>query len=123
MPAPATPTIVPVHGAFAGSASWNGVVGPLLADGYRVTAVADPLRGVERDAQYLAGVLGRTPSWFLFGSDDRNIPAEAHRSMAERARSRRTVEIAGGSHTVAVPEAPAAVELIREAAAVASGER
>ena len=57
------------------------------------------------------------PSWFLFGSDDRNIPAAAHRFMAERAGSRRTVELAGGSHTVAIPEAATAIDLILDAAA------
>lgn len=57
------------------------------------------------------------PSWFLFGSDDLNIPAAAHRFMAERAGSKRTVELAGGSHTVAIPEAATLVELIQEAAA------
>jgi pimeloyl-ACP methyl ester carboxylesterase len=56
------------------------------------------------------------PSWFLFGSDDLNIPVEAHRFMAERAGSRTTIELAGGSHTVAIPEAAALVELIVEAA-------
>ena len=56
------------------------------------------------------------PSWFLFGSEDRNIPAEVHRFMVERAGSRRTVEIPGGSHTVAIPEAAMVVDLIREAA-------
>ncbi|MBB2943427.1 pimeloyl-ACP methyl ester carboxylesterase [Actinoplanes lutulentus] len=55
------------------------------------------------------------PSWFLFGSEDLNIPVAAHRFMAERAGSRHTVELAGGSHTVAIPEAAALVDLIREA--------
>ena len=57
------------------------------------------------------------PSWFMFGAKDKNIPAAAHRFMAERANSRRTVEIANGSHSVAIPEAAAAVDLICEAAA------
>lgn len=57
------------------------------------------------------------PSWFLFGDQDLNIPVAAHRFMAERAGSRRTVELAGGSHTVAIPEAAKLVDLIREAAA------
>lgn len=39
----------------------------------------------------------RVPSWFLFGAEDRNIPVAVHRFMAERAGSRRTVELAGGS--------------------------
>ncbi|MBU2668304.1 alpha/beta hydrolase [Actinoplanes bogorensis] len=229
------PTIVLVHGAFAESASWDGVIKLLLADEYPVIAAANPLRGVKYDSDQLratlasvegavvlvghsyggmlitnaatgnpavkslvyvgafapdtgesaaalsgqfpgstlgaalspvklpdggtdlyirqdvyhhqfaadstpeaAAVLAVTqrpiteaalnegsgepawksiPSWFLFGSDDLNIPAAALRFMAERAGSRRTVELAGGSHTVAIPEAAALVDLIREAAA------
>lgn len=229
------PTIVLVHGAFAESASWNGVVADLLADGFGVVAVANPLRGLATDSDYLravlagidgdvvcvghsyggcvitngaagnpavkalvyvggfapdagesaaelagryeGGTLGETlvpiklpsgdtdlyirpdryraqfaadssesaaavmaatqrpiveralneasgepawrtvPSWFLFGTDDRNIPVAVHRFMAQRAGSRRTVELAGGSHSVGVPEASKVAELIREAAA------
>ena len=229
----AEPTIVLVHGAFAESASWNGVIRGLLDRGHPVVAVANPLRGVRTDAAYLAGVLddldgdvvlvahsyggmaisnvsnervralvfvgafapdvgdsaatlsarfeGSTlaetlravplpdggsdlyirqdayhaqfaadssaadaavmaatqrpitqsaleepsagaawrtvPSWFLFGAEDRNIPAAVHRFMADRAGSRRAVELAGGSHTVAIPEAARVVDLIEEAAA------
>ena len=231
---PSAPTIVLVHGAFAESSSWNGVVAQLLRKGYPVIAVANPLRGVSRDSEYLTSVLdgidgdvvlvghsyggmlistaatgrehvkglvfvgayapeeGETPvglstryeggtlgptlrsvklpdgdsdlyiqqdkyhaqftaestaedaavaaatqrpiaesalnqpagppawtslpSWFLFGSEDRNIPVAAHRFMAERAGSRRTVEIEGGTHTVGIPEAATVVELIEEAA-------
>jgi pimeloyl-ACP methyl ester carboxylesterase len=56
------------------------------------------------------------PSWFLFGSDDKNIPAASHRFMAERAGSRKTVELEGGSHSVGVPEAAKVADIIREAA-------
>jgi pimeloyl-ACP methyl ester carboxylesterase len=229
------PTVVLVHGAFAESSSWAGVIAILLQDGFPVIAVANPLRGVSTDAEYLravlhdvtgeivlvghsyggtvitnaatgnaevkalvyiggfapdagesaaqlagryeGGTLGDTltavalpdgandlyivqgkyraqfaadssepeaavmaatqrpileaalnepsgapawkaiPSWFLFGSDDKNIPAASHRFMAERAGSRKTVELQGGSHSVGVPEAAKVVELIREAAA------
>jgi pimeloyl-ACP methyl ester carboxylesterase len=228
------PTIVLVHGAFAESASWDGVVRRLLDDGYPAIALANPLRGVAYDAAYLKAALasvdgdvvlvghsyggmvisnggggipavkalvyvgafapdagesagdlagkfpgsslGETlnpvklpdggtdlyikqdryhhqfaadspveqaevwavtqrpitdaalseksgepawktvPSWFLFGSDDLNIPVASHRFMAERAGSRKTVELAGGSHTVGIPEAAQLVELIKEAA-------
>jgi pimeloyl-ACP methyl ester carboxylesterase len=228
------PTIVLVHGAFAESSSWNGVISLLLDDDYRVIAAANPLRGVKSDADYLAsildgvegdvvlvghsygglvmsnaatgndrvkalvfvggyaldageaaaavtgryegGTLGETlaayplpdgntdlyiqqdkyrvqfaadvsaeeaarmaatqrpiveaalneasgepawktiPSWFLFGSKDKNIPVELHRFMAERAGSRRTIEFEGGSHSVGIPEAAAVVRLIQEAA-------
>lgn len=228
-----SPTVVLVHGAFAESASWDAVIAGLLDRGRAVVAVANPLRGVRTDADYLsrlldtiegdvvlvahsyggmvtsnvhddrvramvfigafapdvgdsaaalsgrfegstlaetlqavplpdgdadlyirsdrfhaqfaadspavdaavmastqrpitqsalgepsAGAAWRTvPSWFLFGADDRNIPVAAHRFMAERAGSRRTVELAGGSHTVAIPEAAQVVDLIEEAVA------
>jgi pimeloyl-ACP methyl ester carboxylesterase len=62
------------------------------------------------------------PSWFLFGALDRNIPAAVHRFMAERAGSRRTIELAGGSHTVGIVEAAQVVDLIREAAAATTGQ-
>ncbi len=233
------PTIVLVHGAFAESASWNGVITLLLDEGYPAMAVANPLRGVKYDSDYLAsvldglegdivlvghsyggtvitnaatgrdrvialvyvggfapdtgesaaglsgryegGTLGDTlvsfdlpdgsndlyitqdkyhsqfaadssaddaavmavtqrpiveaalneesgppawksiPSWFLFGSEDKNIPAAVHRFMADRAGSRRTVEMVGGSHTVGIPEAKSVVELIVEAAQAGPG--
>jgi pimeloyl-ACP methyl ester carboxylesterase len=44
------PTIVLVHGAFAESASWDGVVDRLLVAGHDVVAAANPLRGVAADA-------------------------------------------------------------------------
>jgi len=234
------PTIVLVHGAFAESSSWNGVIKHLLDDGYPVVAVANPLRGGASDSGYLralladlpgdlvlvghsyggivisgggagnpnvkalvfigafapdagetpgqlagkfegstlattlvsvplpgggndlyieqskyhsqfaadstledSAVLGATqrpileaafaepsgepawksvPSWFLFGAEDRNIPAEAHRFMAERAGSLKTVELVGGSHTVGIPEAGRVADLIREAAAATTGD-
>ncbi len=228
------PTVVLLHGAFAESSSWTGVITRLLDAGYPAIAVANPLRGVQRDSDYLTsvldgiegevvlvghsyggiiisnaatgrddvkglvfvggyapdagetaaqlsgryegGTLGETlmsiklpdgdsdlyilqdkyhgqftaestaadaavmavtqrpivesalnepagppawrdiPSWFIFGSEDKNIPAAAHRFMAERAGARRTVEIEGGTHTVGVPEAATVVELVDEAA-------
>lgn len=51
------PTIVLVHGAFADSASWEGVTRILLADGYPVIAAANPLRSVSIDAGYVNTVL------------------------------------------------------------------
>ena len=35
-------TVVLVHGAFADSSSWNGVIERLQADGMRLTAPANP---------------------------------------------------------------------------------
>src|SRR5258705_4787458 len=39
---PAKPTIVLVHGAFADSSSWNGVITILERDGYPVVAAPNP---------------------------------------------------------------------------------
>lgn len=232
------PTVVLVHGAFAESSSWDGVIASLRADGFPVIALANPLRGVTKDSDYLRALLesltgdlvlvghsyggtvitgggagnpnvkalvyvgafapdaGETPgglsqkfegssladtlvpvpvpgggndlyieqskyhaqfaadsspevatvmaatqrpildsafaeesgepawksvpSWFLFGAEDRNIPVAVHRFMAERAGSRRTIELAGGSHTVGIPEAGQVADLIREAVAATS---
>lgn len=51
------PTVVLVHGAFADSSSWNGVVKVLEKDGYPVISAANPLRGVGSDAKYVADLV------------------------------------------------------------------
>jgi len=51
------PTVVLVHGAFADSSSWNGVVEILQKNGYRVAAAANPLRSVAGDAAYVSSIL------------------------------------------------------------------
>jgi pimeloyl-ACP methyl ester carboxylesterase len=51
------PTIVLVHGAFADSSSWNGVLKRLQHDGYPVIAPANPPRGLSSDAEYLGSFL------------------------------------------------------------------
>lgn len=228
------PTVVLVHGAFAESSSWSGLIALLLAEGFPTIALANPLRGVQFDSDYLRDTLadisgdivlvghsyggtvisgggagnpqvkalvfvgafaplaGETPeqltnkmpgstlaktltsvtladggtdlyiaqesyhaqfaadssadvanvmsvtqrpilqsafgeaseepawktvpSWFLFGAEDKNIPAAMHRFMADRAGSRKTVELENGSHTVGIPEAAKVMDLVREAA-------
>ncbi|MBO3086091.1 alpha/beta fold hydrolase [Cellulomonas fengjieae] len=50
-------TIVLVHGAYADSSSWNGSIDALREAGHRVVAVANPLRGLESDGDYLRSVL------------------------------------------------------------------
>jgi pimeloyl-ACP methyl ester carboxylesterase len=232
------PTIVLVHGAFAESSSWDGVIDRLLDSGHPVIAAANPLRGVASDAAAVADVVrsvegpvvlaahsyggmvitgvpadaggivglvyangfapgpgehcfqlagmfpgsmlgpetarpaprsdGTTdlyvapdsfhdifcqdvpapqaalmaitqrpatqealtepsgdhplwkdvPSWFLIGEEDHIIPAELQRFMAERAGSRRTVEVPGASHAITVSQPEATAQLILEAAAV-----
>jgi pimeloyl-ACP methyl ester carboxylesterase len=234
--APVKPTVVLVHGAFADSSSWNGVVKILEKDGYPVIAAANPLRSVKGDAQSVADVLasvktpvvlvghsyggpviseaaygnanvkalvyvaafapekGETaaelsgrfpgstlgptlsapveladggkdlyiqqdkfheqfaadvspadaklmaatqrpvtvaalneaatepawktvPSYFVYGDQDKNIPAQALAFMAERAHSKQTVVVKGASHVVMVSNPKAVASLIETAAA------
>tara|TARA_R110001599_G_scaffold171353_1_gene362052 strand:- start:33700 stop:34512 length:813 start_codon:yes stop_codon:yes gene_type:complete len=229
------PTIVLVHGAFADSSSWNGVVKKLHAEGFPVVSVANPLRGVSSDSQYTASILGtikgplvlighsyggmvisqaavnnpavkalvyvaafapdkgetvaglagkfagstlggalaepvplpdggkdlyirqdqfaqqfaadvapsqaalmaagqrpvtaaalneaasgsawkQLPSYFVYGTGDKNIPLETYRFMAKRAHAKHTVEVKGASHVVMVSRPDVVAKLIEEAA-------
>ncbi|WP_280465195.1 alpha/beta fold hydrolase [Nocardia brasiliensis] len=56
-PTPTKPTIVLVHGAFAESASWNGVIDRLNQQGLANIAVGNPLRSVQGDADAVRGVV------------------------------------------------------------------
>ena len=55
------PTVVLVHGAFADSSSWTGVVERLHAEGVQVTSASNPLRGISVDSAYVASLLGQVP--------------------------------------------------------------
>ena len=52
------PTIVLVHGAFAESASWSGVIERLHTEGCTAIAAANPLRSLSGDAAFVASILG-----------------------------------------------------------------
>jgi pimeloyl-ACP methyl ester carboxylesterase len=58
------------------------------------------------------------PSWFVIGQEDRIIPAELQRFMADRAGARRMLEIPGASHALSVSQPQATADLILEAAAL-----
>jgi pimeloyl-ACP methyl ester carboxylesterase len=57
------------------------------------------------------------PSWFVFGEDDRILPAALARYMATRAAARGTIEIPGASHAISVAHPQATAELILAATA------
>ena len=57
------------------------------------------------------------PSWFVIASEDRNIPAQLQRFMAERAGARRTLEIPGASHAVGFSQPQATTEIVLDAVA------
>lgn len=53
----AKPTIVLVHGSWADAAGWSRVIRRLQGDGYKVAAVANPLRSLSADAEYVDAYL------------------------------------------------------------------
>jgi pimeloyl-ACP methyl ester carboxylesterase len=55
------PTVVFVHGGWADSSGWSAEIGPLQQKGYPVIAVANPLRGLSSDADYVRSVLQTIP--------------------------------------------------------------
>ena len=54
-------TVVLVHGAFADASNWAGVIPSLQATGVYVLAPANPLRGINHDAAYIASVASQIP--------------------------------------------------------------
>jgi len=50
-------TVLLVHGAFADSSSWAGVIERLQAKGITVIAAANPLRGLKSDSAYVAALI------------------------------------------------------------------
>jgi pimeloyl-ACP methyl ester carboxylesterase len=77
------PTIVLVHGAFAESASWGGVIDPLLETGHPVIAAANPLRDLATDAASIADLIRTIDGPVLLvghsyaGAVISNVPADA----------------------------------------------
>ncbi|MEO8175640.1 MAG: alpha/beta hydrolase [Sphingomicrobium sp.] len=56
------------------------------------------------------------PSWFIYGSLDKNIPPSAHAFMAQRAHARETIEVKGSSHVVMISHRAEVAALIERAA-------
>jgi pimeloyl-ACP methyl ester carboxylesterase len=56
------------------------------------------------------------PSYFVYGTADKNIPLEALRFMAKRANAKDVVEVKGASHVVMVSRPDAVAKVIEEAA-------
>ena len=51
------PTVVLVHGAWGDATGFDGVIRKLHDQGYRAIGFANPLRGLQSDANYLADLL------------------------------------------------------------------
>ncbi|SDP71414.1 alpha/beta hydrolase [Phyllobacterium sp. OV277] len=58
----------------------------------------------------------KLPSFFIYGDADKNIPAKAIAWMAERANSKETIVIKGGSHVVMISHPDPVTKLIEHAA-------
>ena len=77
------PTIIMVHGAFAESSSWDGVIDRLHAAGHEVIAAANPLRGLASDAAAVADVVRAVDGPIVLaahsygGAVISNVPADA----------------------------------------------
>ena len=56
------PSVVLVHGAFAESAGWHGVIRRLQERGYTALAAANPLRSLSGDAEFVASILASIQS-------------------------------------------------------------
>jgi pimeloyl-ACP methyl ester carboxylesterase len=56
------------------------------------------------------------PSWFIYGTQDKNIPLAGLAFMAKRAGARKAVEIKGASHVVMTSHPAETARLIAEAA-------
>ena len=88
------PTIVLVHGAFAESSSWDGVIDPLLDAGHPVIAAANPLRSLATDAAAVADVgpcrrrAGRARRPLLRRRGDLERPGRRRRNRRARLRLR-----------------------------------
>src|ERR1700722_10117632 len=60
-PAPSTPTVVLVYGAFADASGWAAVIEQRIAAAVPVGAVVNPLRGISADSAYVASVIRQIP--------------------------------------------------------------
>jgi pimeloyl-ACP methyl ester carboxylesterase len=58
-------TVALVHGAFADSSGWNGLIERLQADDIPVKALVNPLRGIAADSAYVASALRQIPGRVL----------------------------------------------------------
>jgi pimeloyl-ACP methyl ester carboxylesterase len=57
------------------------------------------------------------PAWFVYGDQDKNIPPQALKFMADRAQGKQTVVVKGASHVVMLSNPQAVAKVIESAAA------
>ncbi|MFC4910114.1 alpha/beta fold hydrolase [Actinomadura gamaensis] len=77
-----SPTVVLVHGAFADASSWRPVIERLREAGTPVRAVANPLRGLSHDGDYVASLVSQIDGPVVLVGHSYGGPVITHASSA-----------------------------------------
>jgi pimeloyl-ACP methyl ester carboxylesterase len=86
------------------------------SDARRMAATQRPVREAALGEPVTAAAWKSKPSWFIYGASDKNIPRSALAFMANRAKAKETVEVAGASHVVMISHPAKVVAMIKRAA-------
>lgn len=87
------------------------------ADATVMAATQRPITAAALVEPASAGAWSTVPSWFIWGSADKNIPKALHAFMAKRAAAREAVEVNGASHVVMLSHPQQVAAMIERAAA------
>ncbi|WP_206735086.1 alpha/beta hydrolase [Bosea sp. Tri-44] len=88
-------------------------------EAWRMAATQRPITEAALNEPSTAPAWKTIPSWFVYGDRDKNIPPAVNAFMAERAHSRGTTVIKGGSHVVMVSHPDTVTRVIEKAAEAA----
>ncbi len=91
------------------------------ADAKVMAATQRPITDAALNEPVEAPAWKSLPSWFLYGTADKNIPAAAHAFMADRAKAKKVVAAKGASHVVMISRPELLTKLIGDAAAATCG--
>jgi pimeloyl-ACP methyl ester carboxylesterase len=110
------PTVVLVHGAWAGASSWNGEVTALEHAGYVARATANPLRNLTTDAETVAGFLKTISGPIVLvghsyggsvitnaAAGDKNVKALVYVDAAAPAAGETTAQLSGSGSALGAP--------------------
>ena len=86
------------------------------ADAAEMAVTQRPITEAAFGETAVAATWKTIPSWFIFGSLDKNIPPAAHSFMAHRAHGKEILEIQGSSHVVMLSHPDDVAALIKRAA-------
>lgn len=87
------------------------------AQAARMAATQRPVTDVALNEKAGAAAWKTIPSWYIYGTADKNIPPAAMAFMASRAHAKDVVVVKGASHVVMVSHPEAVARLIEKAAA------